>query len=131
MKILNRNLRREFAQPGCCELCGEPCVIREGHHLLSCTPELTVRINLISLGSTPGFQCACHSLAHAGKVSKYVIRELVAMREGVSVEDIVAVMEFFRRMNKPTKLQLTTAAHELPVGAFLLAKRELTEARKW
>lgn len=130
MKILNPLLRRSFAEPGLCELCGKSCTRREGHHLWTCTPEITIRINLISVGSSQYFQCRCHSLAHNGKIPRNAVIERVAMRERCCPEDLVIVMEFLRRTIKPTRTQLEAALSSLPVGAFILAKRELTEAKK-
>jgi hypothetical protein len=131
MKITNASLIKEFAQPGFCEWCGRSCVKREGHHLRTRNPEITVRINLIALGSSryKGYAlCPCHRSIHDGKISRASILERVAIREGVTVELIEEVMNFFQRVIRPTSVQLERSLFELGPSAYFLAERELREA---
>ncbi len=128
MKIINHELRAEFAAAGRCEICRRLCLEREGHHLWHRTPELTVRINLISLGSSPIFACGCHTKIGAGAIASHRVLAIVAAREKCQPEEIVEVMELFRRVVKPTRKQLETALAELTPAARALAVRELTEA---
>jgi hypothetical protein len=128
MKITNRKMRKEFALPGHCEWCNRWCRKREGHHLRTRTPEITIRINLISLGSTPLFCCPCHTDIGNGKTGRQEVLLKVAAREGCRPEDIIACMDLFRRVVRPTPAQLARALEELEPAARLLAERELKEA---
>jgi len=129
MKIPNRPLRREFALPGYCELCGRYCRKREGHHLWHCTPELSIRINLISLGSSRLYRCKCHRKIHDGNLPASYVLLVVANREKCRVEEIVEIMQWMRRWVKPTPGQLLRAIEELSPAAKLIAVKELTEAK--
>jgi hypothetical protein len=129
MKIPNCPLRREFALPGYCELCGRFCRKREGHHLWRCTPELTIRINLISLGSSRLYGCQCHREIHDGNLPASRVLLVVANREKCRVGEIIEVMHWMRRWVKPTEGQLARALEELSPPARLIAMKELDEAK--
>ena len=129
MKIPNRPLRREFALPGYCELCGRFCQKREGHHLWRRTPELSIRINLISLGSSKLFRCTCHKEIHDGNLPSGRVLLVVAQRENCRIEDITEIMHWMRRLVRPTIGQLTRAIEELSPVARLIAVKELKEAK--
>ena len=90
MKILNKKLRQEFARSGCCEWCNRWCVKREGHHVRTRTPEITIRINLFSVGSTRLRCCSCHTDIGNGKIPRREVLKRVAIREKVRPEDITA-----------------------------------------
>lgn len=137
MKILNRALRKEFGTAGYCELCGLYCRKRAGHHLWTRNPEITVRINLISLGfverlpdGRTRFSCRCHRQIHDGNIPRDRVLEVVARREQCRPEDIVEVMHWMRRLIKPTAGQIDAALHELSAPAMAIAARELIEAGK-
>jgi hypothetical protein len=127
MKILNPALRKEFAQPGRCELCSLYCKKREGHHLWHRTPEITIRINLIALGSTRLFCCRCHRKIGVGQIPVSRVLETVAIRENCWPEEITEIMHWMRRLVKPTPGELATALEELSDGARAIAVRELAE----
>ena len=84
MIIKNPSLWKEFQQPGLCNMCKRPCMLREPHHMLSRTPELTVRINLLAVGSSAWHVvegCECHMDIHAGKIPRNQVLELIADRK--------------------------------------------------
>ena len=87
-------------------------------------------INLIALGSSVHqSKCRCHSESHSdgGKLNKKFL-EIVAVREFTTVEDITEVMDWFRRLIKPTETELKTALLDLSMSARRLAREQLTEA---
>jgi hypothetical protein len=127
--IRNRKLRKEFALPGRCEWCQRFCVKREPHHLRTRTPELTIRINLFSVGNSPLFFCSCHTLIGAGKIPASEVLKRVATRENVRPSEITDVMNLFRRLVRPTRSQLVIGLGELGTMARVLAIRELREAK--
>ena len=90
MKILNPTLRKEFASPGRCEICHRWCKKREGHYLWHRTPEISIRVNWISVGSSKkAFTCSCHFDIHNGKIPRSVLLSVVAQREKCLPENIV------------------------------------------
>lgn len=134
MKIANKKLWAEFQKPGLCELCKKPCMLREPHHYFSRTPEITVRIGLISVGSTLRFECDCHAKCHSGRITRNELLAHVAAREKLRVDDVESVLLLFRRLIKPTQAELVAALEELNLTAKQLAVRELKETpkfRKW
>lgn len=139
MYIENPSLLKEFRTPGKCELCGKWFKAREAHHLrakgMGGNGELTVRINLVCVGSSirnnsgrnfPA--CKCHRLAQCGKIPADVVLAIVAERETCKPEEITEVMDWMQRTVKPTAFQLLVALEDLSPGAKLLAERELTDA---
>lgn len=139
MKIPNKKLRRLFAMPGLCELCGQPCPKREGHHLravgMGGNGRLDVRINMISLGGskkTPEgflrFWCTCHRQYHDSRRAAQRMLEIVAARERTTVDLIAEVMDFFQRLIRPSHSELCRRLSELSEPGRLLAERELREA---
>ena len=140
MMIRNKRLLKTFRVAGLCESCQRYCKVREPHHLrakgMGGNGVLDLRINLISLGGSvllPDgrrlFGCACHHDVHTGKIAAERILRVVALREKVHVEEIIEVMDFLRRLVKPTEAQLRVALTELSPAAKQLALRELTEAK--
>ncbi len=130
MKILNPALRQEFARPGRCEICQRWCQKREGHHLWHRVPEVSIRINLISLGSSRLFCCTCHTEIGDGKIPASNVLAIVAARENCRPEDITEIMHWMRRHVRPTPGQLEEALGELSEGARGIAVKELAEAEK-
>ncbi len=104
VKIVDEALLREFRTAGLCELCKRYCKLREPHHIfargMGGGGRLDVRYNLIALGSTAIFH-PCHGDIHAGKVSRDAVIEIVAAREGVSVEAVMDEIWRLRRTIKP------------------------------
>src|ERR1035438_4164557 len=125
MKITNRKLRKEFANPGRCEICNVWCRKREGHHLWHRPPELIIRINLISLGSTQLFCCPCHRDIGNAKIPASRVLAIVAAREKCRPEDIREILAWMRRLIKPTARLLEIALDELSAGARQIALKEL------
>ena len=138
MKIPNSALLDEYRQPGPCELCQRWAAVREPHHLRSkgmggCP--IDIRINLISLGGTillddghRRFSCACHRRYHDGHISAASILAVVAKREQTTPEVITEVMDWMRRLIKPTPHELARRLVELSGPAQVVATRELVEA---
>ena len=127
MKIPNRKLWKLFSLSGRCEICKRFFKTREPHHLRGRTPEITMRINLISLGSSKPLTCSCHFDVHNGKISSQEVLEIVASREHVYVGDITEAMDMLRRLIKPTESELERAIQGLSIDAGVLARRELKE----
>lgn len=92
VKIVDEALLDEFRTGGRCQFCGRLCVAREPHHLwprgAGGWQRLDIRINLIALGSSQGFQCPCHHLIHTGKIKREDVLRVVARREGLSPAEI-------------------------------------------
>ena len=138
MKIPNPTLLDEFRHPGPCELCRRWAAVREPHHLRSkgmggCP--IDIRINLISLGGTTllddgrrRFSCPCHRRYHDGNISAASVLGVVAAREQTTCEVITEVMDWMRRVVKPTPHELARRLAELSGPAQVVAKRELVEA---
>lgn len=142
MKIENKKLRKEFALPGPCELCGKFFAKREGHHVFAKGNGgggvLDIRINLITLGASIelgdgrlALSCECHREAQAYKITRSRVVEVVAIREGVEADDILEVVYWLKRLIKPqTEDEIRRRLVELSDGARVLAVRELVEAGK-
>lgn len=132
MKIANKYTKvilAEFRSPGMCDLCRAPLASREVHHHRSQTPELSIRINLVSVGPHWSVVCRCHDLCHASKIPKNHVLEIIAARERCKDEDITEVMDWMRHLVKPTKSQLMKGLEGLSKSARLLAERELDEVQ--
>ena len=130
MKILNPALRKEFAAPGRCKICHCWCKKREGHHLWHRTPEITIRINLIAVGSSrKPFTCCCHFDIHNGKIPRSRVLSIVAQREKCLPENIVEILQMMRKCVKPTTSQLEIALNGLSPPARAIALKELAEAK--
>lgn len=88
MKIRNPSLPKKVAQAGRCELCDRWCRKREGQRPRHRVPEISIRINLISLGSTPSSCCTCHTEIAMGKIKASGALKIVAIRENCRPEEI-------------------------------------------
>ncbi len=94
----NERLLDEFRGPGLCEVCGVWCSVRDAAHAfergVNSWKRIDLRWNLISLGTMvpwlagPGL-CLCHSRYHNGKLSRGRILEVIAAREGLTVQWII------------------------------------------
>lgn len=141
MMVRNRKLLKEFRTPGFCECCSFYMAKREPHHLRSKgmggNGVLDIRINLISLGGIvklpddrERFLCRCHRLIHDAEISALCVLEIVAMREKTTPEVITEVMDWMRRLVRPTPRQVQVALEELSPPASLIAIKELREAKR-
>ncbi len=94
MLVRDEELLKLLRQPGKCELCDQFCRVREPAHIFPRGARSWKRIdlpwNLLALGSTPNFQCSCHSMIHNGKISLGEQLAVVCRREGVTPEWIRA-----------------------------------------
>jgi hypothetical protein len=85
-----------FRGPGPCENCGKWCRRREPHHYkpkgFGGGSRLDMPENLISLGSTPNWECQCHNLAEAKKIPPEKILATIAKREGKTPEEIKQIL---------------------------------------
>jgi hypothetical protein len=85
MIIIDEDLLDEFRGPGPCEWCGKSCLRREPHHIfaraLGGGGRLDIRCNLVGLGSSIFWECACHQAAHAGLISRLELLQVAGQRE--------------------------------------------------
>jgi hypothetical protein len=102
MIVIDEKLLKQFRTAGRCELCACWCVAREPHHVfargIGGGTRLDVAINLLALGHK--FGCKCHRLAQAYTIPRHAQLCAVAVREGQSVEAIVAEIYRLRREEK-------------------------------
>lgn len=108
MKHADEALLDEFRTRGRCEVCGVFCAMREPHHILpkGCGGggRHDIRENLIAVGSTLMFECPCHRDIHDGRIKREVLLEIVAKREGLTVDVIQGRLWRFRRLPKGSPL---------------------------
>lgn len=139
MKIMNSKLLKEFRRAGFCEWCNCYCLVREPHHLrtkgFGGGSTLDVRINLISLGGSKKlpdgrrrFFCRCHTSLQGDAHRAQEVLSIVALREKVRPEEITEVMDWLRRLIRPTETQLMRAMEELTPAGRVIALKELNEA---
>lgn len=130
MKIIDKELLRQYRTPGRCEFCKRYCRVREPHHLeatgMGGGKRLDIPCNLIALGSSLGFQCTCHHDLHVGHISPEDMLAVVAVREGVMQDSILAVRWFLMRLPKDaTDGEIEYASSELTDEAKALLWRSL------
>lgn len=130
MRIENPLLLAEMRLPGCCEMCGKVCRVREPAHIFARGMGgggLDVRINLLSLGSTLLFMCACHTKAH-NRPSQKAMLAVAARRERTTPEAICQVMWILRRLPKnPTVAEIEAEMMGLAAPEAGLLNRTLHE----
>ena len=111
MEVHNPELLRQFREKGKCEFCGQ----RSGtgldpHHIFSKGigggSQLDVAINLIALCRM------CHRYYHNGKIYRQELLEIVAKREGTTLEAIVD--EIYRLRRTPKGIYGNQAGSEQP-----------------
>ncbi len=104
MKIIDESLLATMRGPGKCELCGKMVRQREPHHLvcrgMGGGSRLDVPINLLSLCATFAGGDDCHHAVHNKRVSRDRLLLIVALREGIRVEDITDEIHRLRRLDK-------------------------------
>lgn len=93
-----------FRGPGFCEMCGRWCRKREPHHVLSRGMggggTMDVRLNLVAVGSTTDWQCPCHTMIGAGKISMQAVLDIVGRREKLPPETVRERLDELRRLPK-------------------------------
>lgn len=129
MKIICHDLLRRFREPGPCEICLKQCKVREPAHIvargLGGGGHLDVPVNLLSLGSTPRFECQCHYNQHAtGIPDRTEMQFLAAAREGMTFDEVLEIVWKLQRARKPTRECLPFEHEAVKVGRdyFVCAK---------
>jgi hypothetical protein len=135
LRIVDNNMLKRFRGPGLCELCGKPCSAREPHHVIAKGMgggrQLDIRINLVAVGSTPGFECECHSRADA-KAEQARCRQIIARREKTTVEAIEEACDLILRLDKhASRFTIDNEVAQLSEAAHWLAVEALEEAGKF
>ena len=131
MKIVDEKTLDEFRTPGPCEMCGKSCKVREPHHVsakgMGGGNRLDIRCNLVALGSTPNFECECHSRVDNAAGRERCI-EIIAKREGCEPSEVEAVVNWFRSLPKGLrKIDMPLMAHgrfsenSIPQKVFFIA----------
>ncbi len=95
--IIDKHLLRDMSKPGRCENCNRPCPDGlDPHHLWSKgAGRVDLAPNIVSICRD------CHNGFHAsGKPSKTELVEIAAAREGMTPEEIEALVMAIRRMDK-------------------------------
>lgn len=105
MKILSATLLDQFRTPGRCEICQAQCKRKEPHHIFACGTgchkQLDVPINLVSLGSSALFCCACHTRYHQEhKPTRIEMLAIAAAREGMDADECQEAIWFLQRQKK-------------------------------
>lgn len=101
MKIIDEALLQSCRGPGPCEVCGKMCRVREPLHIFSRgAGRVDITENILAVGSTLGWQCQCHTKAHAGKISRAELLEISARRHGTTAAEIEAEVYRLRRIPK-------------------------------
>lgn len=128
MKIVNAELVRAFSTAGLCEWCRRRTPT-EAHHLfckgMGGGSKLDVRLFLMSLCRE------CHQNRHHGGVTQECLLAIVAQREKVLQDDILAVLFFLRRTPQgATGTQVKAHLGELKPQARKMAEAILGEAKE-
>ncbi len=128
MKVKNDKLLKEHRLPGPCACCGTYCPDgRDPHHLhTKGSGGSDLRCNLVSL------KRACHGNHHGGgPPCTSDLLWIIAKREGVSIDVIKEVNNWFRRLDKDaSEHRILEALYTLEGDARVLARRELVESGK-
>jgi hypothetical protein len=133
LKVIDDALLAQMAEPGRCEWCASWCVRREAHHCRArgtgSHKRVDAPLNLIALGSSADFH-PCHTILHAGGCKEKVLA-IVAMREGVTPEEITNVMNLIIRLPKAsTPEQIHREAADLTTSEQALLWKSLGWAEK-
>lgn len=102
MLIISEKTLAMFRVAGRCEFCLRWCTRREPAHIFSRgTGQIDIPENLVSLGSTLGFQCTCHALNHSGHhPDRADLLDIAATRHGVAGTAIQEAVWRIRRLPK-------------------------------
>ena len=100
MKVIDEELMQAFRLKTHCELCGYALkYYAHPHHCRHRGHDgggrLDIQINLISLGGP--WDCNCHGKYHDGNIPREQILEVVAKREGLTVEELTQKLDEARR----------------------------------
>ena len=113
MIIINEDLLDQFRAAGPCEWCGKPCQRREPHHIFSRGlgggGRLDIPCNLVALGSSLLWECACHQAAHAGSISRLQLLLVVGHRECCLASDIEEEVWRLRQERSVSGTRIRTA----------------------
>jgi hypothetical protein len=95
-KLIDNDLLKRLGGPGCCSWCGVYCQQRDVHHVISkgLGNRFDHPFNLIALGRFP---CGCHGAADQHRISQEDLWKRVAVRERISVAQLMAELEKHRR----------------------------------
>ncbi len=128
MKVKNDKLLKERRLPGKCDCCGKWCPDgRDPHHVPTRgSGGSDLRCSVVSLSRY------CHGNHHGGgDPTTADLLEIIAKREGVSVDVVKEVTNWFRRLDKDASFErIMEALYALEGDARVLARRELAEAGK-
>ena len=98
MIVVSEETLDEFRRTGKCERCDAYCKRREPDHLwakgLGGGARLDVRCNLWAACT------ACHRLRHDGAIPLDELKELVARREGLTLERLTDLIHSLRRKRR-------------------------------
>lgn len=133
MKIKNPKLLATYRTPGRCEYCNKPCDKREPAHVVSKgSGGSDIACNLVALGQTASFQCGCHTQSHnRAAPTQRDLLTVVAVREGVSADDVWDAINFIRRLDKSaSRYRIMELLLTLPEAARKIAQRELKDANR-
>ena len=102
MRVIDASLIAAFRSPGRCEHCGKWCQVREGAHIFARQRgnggQVDIKENLVALGSTPMFQCPCHTRSGDGhEPTRATLLTIAAKREKTTAEAIEALVYYWRR----------------------------------
>ncbi len=119
MKIIDKELLREFAGKTRCELCKK--ALRHAahpHHIYSRgAGRLDIAENLVALGGP--WDCGCHGLFHGGRIMLDDLLAVAAVREGCLQTEITAYVHLLRRTAKgqpmPPRLKTVGSICSSPV----------------
>lgn len=100
MKIIDRELLKEWGQGGVCEFCKRPLRHRgEVHHVhTKGAGRIDLPLNIILLGSW--LDCNCHGRFHDGHILRDDLLAVVAKREGLTQDEIREEVWRIRRLDR-------------------------------
>jgi len=108
--------------------------VREIHHVvargLGGGRRLDILANILSVGSTQGFECHCHSRIDTASGKNRCLM-LIAQREGCSVDDVETVTRFILALDKDaSKERIESEIAELPFNVGKMVESALKSGGK-
>lgn len=102
-KVIDEALLATYRLKTHCELCGTRLRYpAHPHHVrakgMGGGGRLDIAINLIALGGPWEKDCNCHGRLHDGNIPREAVLEVVARREGLSVEELNQKLDEARRV---------------------------------
>lgn len=129
MRIIDEDCLRSFRGPGVCEYCGKRVRKRHPHHLHTRgAGRIDAAINLVSLCETFAGGDNCHDRVHNGAIDKAELLDIVARREGMSVDAIVEMIYAIRQTPKPLSADVRAPKRKKPASAWAKKAGELRRA---